>query len=78
MTVTRATLALLLVLAVSAPLRAQSNAASQAAQQGWQALQAGDAERAAALFHHAVARDAEAGIDAEDADRVRQLNTAVV
>jgi tetratricopeptide (TPR) repeat protein len=55
MTVTRAMLALLLVLSVSAPLRAQSNAASQAAQQGWQALQADDAERAAALFHQALA-----------------------
>jgi tetratricopeptide (TPR) repeat protein len=53
--ITRATLLLLLALCVSLPLRAQSNAAGQAAQPGWQALQAGDAERADALFRQSLA-----------------------
>jgi tetratricopeptide (TPR) repeat protein len=52
---TRALLSGLLALMVCLPLCAQTNAAAAAAQQGWQALQAGDAERAASLFHQALA-----------------------
>ena len=44
-----------LALAAAAPLGAQTNTAGQLAQQGWQALQAGDGERAASLFHQALA-----------------------
>jgi tetratricopeptide (TPR) repeat protein len=52
--ITRATFSLLLALSVSIPLRAQSNGAAQASQQGWQALQADDAERAAGFFRQAL------------------------
>src|SRR5262245_44446065 len=55
MSVKRAVVTLLLALVVSSPLRAQSTATAQAAQQGFQALQAGDAERAMSLFHQALA-----------------------
>jgi tetratricopeptide (TPR) repeat protein len=40
---------------VSLPVGAQNAPAQAAAQQGWQALQAGDAERAASIFHQALA-----------------------
>ena len=53
--ITRATLPLLLALMVSLPLDAQSNATGQAGQQAWQAIQAGEAERAASLFQQALA-----------------------
>ena len=54
----RATLTLLLVTMVSLPLHGQTNATAQtaqAAQQGWQAIQSGDAERAVLLFQQALA-----------------------
>ena len=55
LTIKRATLFLLLALMVSLPLQAQSNTAAQAGQQGWQAIQAGEAERAVSLFQQALA-----------------------
>ena len=45
----------LLAVIVSLPVSAQNAPAQAAAQQGWQALQAGDAERAASIFHQALA-----------------------
>jgi len=54
----RATLTLLLATMVSLPLHGQTNApaqTAQAAQQGWQAIQSGDAERAVLLFQQALA-----------------------
>jgi Peptidase MA superfamily/Tetratricopeptide repeat len=53
--VTRAILSLLLaMLLVSLPLRAQSDGTRQAGEQGWQALQTGEAERAASIFRQAL------------------------
>jgi tetratricopeptide (TPR) repeat protein len=51
----RATLSVLLVTIVAMPLHGQTNATPQAVQQGWQAIQAGDAERAASVFQQALA-----------------------
>src|SRR4029079_10917495 len=54
----RATLTLLLATMVSLPLHGQTNApaqTAQSAQQGWQAIQSGDAEPAAVLLQNASA-----------------------
>jgi tetratricopeptide (TPR) repeat protein len=55
LTVTRGSLSLLLAASLSLPLYAQANTTAQAAQQGWQALQDGDAEKGASLFRQALA-----------------------
>jgi tetratricopeptide (TPR) repeat protein len=45
----------LLALIVSLPLHGQTNATGAVGQQGWQAIQAGEAERAVSLFQQALA-----------------------
>jgi tetratricopeptide (TPR) repeat protein len=52
--INRLVLSLLLVIAASLPLRAQSEATRQAWEQGWQAIQAGDAQRASTIFRQAL------------------------
>jgi hypothetical protein len=52
--IARVSVSVLLAMIVSVPLGAQTNATAQTAQQGFQALQAGDAERALSLFNQAL------------------------
>jgi tetratricopeptide (TPR) repeat protein len=52
----RIILPLVLVLVWTLPLAAQSGASEQAMPPGWEAIRAGDADRAASLFHDGLAR----------------------